>query len=114
MRAERCGRKRRAIYFFLAAGFLATVFFGCGGSEPDGRGAQARQEGGARRENRAIWRGGRRGKRRSLLERAEIGRGKARGVRAARNFVRAVRRAGWGASPMRFGVGARARVAREI
>ena len=73
-----------------------------------------REEGGARRENRAIWRGGRRGKRRSLLERAEIGRGKARGVRAARNFVRAVRRAGWGASPMRFGVGARARVAREI
>ena len=103
MRAERCGRKRRAIYFFLAAGFLATVFFGCGG-----------RRGGARRENRAIWRGGRRGKRRSLLERAEFGRGKARGVRAARNFVRAVRRAGWGASPMRFGVGARARVAREI
>ena len=31
LRAERCGRKRRAIYFFLAAGFLATVFFGCGG-----------------------------------------------------------------------------------
>ena len=46
-----------------------------------------REEGGARRENRAIWRGGRRGKRRSLLERAEIGRGKARGVRAARRFL---------------------------
>ena len=74
-----------------------------------------REEGGARRENRAIWRGGRRGKRRSLLERAEIGRGKARGVRAARTFVRAVRRAGWGASPMRFGVGARARArARDL
>ena len=103
MRAERCGRKRRAIYFFLAAGFLATVFFGCGGRR-GARGVRIARYGVA-----GEW-----GKRRSLLERAEIGRGKARGVRAARNFVRAVRRAGWGASPMRFGVGARARVAREI